>query len=109
MTERSQRCQKSEIDSRAAALGGRHEIRKRLPFPTDSSGQRVERNLLDIDQVPRRDLADRRLARRDSDTAVSHHHGGNPMPRSATYQRIPANLRVVVSMWIDEAGRDDQV
>src|SRR5439155_5515313 len=38
----SQRGEKSEIDTGAAALGGGHEIRERLPFPADSLCERIE-------------------------------------------------------------------
>ncbi len=82
--KRSQRGEKSEVDSGAAALGGGHEIRERLPLPADSLRERVEGNRLNVDQIPCRHLADRGLAGRDSDPAVSHQHSRDPMPRSAT-------------------------
>ena len=107
--KRSQRRQEREIDSRAAPLGRRDKFRKRLPLPRNPLRQRLERNRLDVDQVPRRHFARRRPARRNTHPAISHHDRRHAVPRSATDQWVPADLRIVVSMRIDEARRHDQI
>ena len=108
MAKRRERREKADVDSNAAALRRVHELGKAFPVPGDALAQRVEGNRLDVDQVPGRDLANLGLARRDADAAVAHHDRGHAVPRGAGEQRIPANLRVVVRMRIDEARRDDQ-
>ncbi len=73
VAKRSQRGQETKIDAGAAARGRVHELREGLPVPGDPFAQDIERNRLDVDEVPRRDLAHRGPARRDSHAAVAHH------------------------------------
>ena len=54
------------------------------------------------------DLARLGLAGRDADAAVAHHHGGHAVPRRGRDRAVPADLRIVVGVRIDEARRDDQ-
>ena len=84
MPKRSQRREERQVDSRAATRRRRQEIREALPLPRNPLRQRLEWNRLDVDQVPRRDLARRGLARRNPHSAISHHDGGDAVPRGAT-------------------------
>src|SRR5206468_4226652 len=63
---------------------------------------------LDVPQALPGDLARLGLAGRDADAAIAHHHGGDAVPRRGRDRAVPANLRVVVGVRIDEARRHDQ-
>jgi hypothetical protein len=62
---------------------------------------------LDIDEIAHRDLARRWAAGRDADPAIAHHHCGDAVPARRGDRRIPADLRVIVSMPIDKPRSDD--
>ena len=70
--------------------------------------EHVERDRLDVDQVAHRDLARSGLAGRDADAAIAHHHRGHAVPRRGRERAVPADLRVVVRVRIDEARRHDE-
>src|SRR5258707_4585314 len=109
MTKWREWCEEAQVD-RAAAIRGRiHELGEGDPIPGDALGQGGIGYRFDVSQIPRGDFAIIWFARRDADAAITHHNARDAVPRSATDQRIPTNLRVVVSMWIDEARRDDQL
>ena len=109
IAKRRQRRQKGQVGRGAAAFGRRHELRKTLPIPGDALVQHVEGHALDVDQVMHRGVAPGRGARRDADPAVAHHHGGHAVPRRRRDHRVPADLRIVVGVRIDESRGDDQV
>jgi hypothetical protein len=48
------------------------------------------------------------LHRREAEAAVAEHQRGDAVPSGDGAVGIPANLRVVMRVQIDEAGRDDQ-
>ena len=108
MAERRQRRDEGEVERRLARGGGVHELGKGLPVPGDALVQHVEGNALDIDQVLHGDLARLGLARRDADAAIAHHHAGHAMPRRGRDRAVPADLRIVMGVRIDEARRHDQ-
>ncbi len=109
MAKRRQRREEAEVDGGAAPLGRVEEFREGLPVPGHALAQRVVGNRLDIGQIPGGDFARFRFARRHADAAVAHHDRGDAVPRSAADKRIPADLRIVMGMRIDEARADDQV
>ena len=80
MTKRRQRSEEAEVDAGTAARGGVHELRKAFPVPGDTLAQDVERNRLDVDQVPRRYFPHFGPARRDSHAAVTHHDRSHAVP-----------------------------
>src|SRR5262249_8758908 len=82
-----------------------HELGKALPFPFDATLQHIEGNGFDIDQVAHGNFTVRGPARRDTHAAIPHHHGRDAMPRRRSYGRIREDLRVVVSVRIDETRR----
>jgi hypothetical protein len=106
--ERRERREKGEIERRIPARGGVEILRKALPVPRDARIEHLERNRLHVDEVAHRDLARLRPAWRDAHAAVAHHDRGHPVPRRRRHRAVPADLRVVVRVRIDEARRDDQ-
>jgi hypothetical protein len=108
VAERRQRCQKGQIQGRAAPLGGIQIFGEALPIPGDAPVQDRERNALDIDQVAHRDLARLGFAGRDAHAAIAHDDRGDAVPTRWADRRVPADLRVVMGVRVDEAGGDDE-
>ena len=81
---------------------------KRLEGPRNAGGQRVDRHSLDVLEGAGDRLAVLRLRRRDAETAVAHHHGGDAVPAGRSQIRVPQHLRVVVRMTVDEARCEHQ-
>ena len=46
--------------------------------------------------------------RREAEAAVAERHRGDAVPARDRAPRVPLDLRVVVGVQVDEAGRDDQ-
>ena len=107
--ERGQRCEETEVHRRLAPCRGIHEFGESLPVPGDAFRQHFERNGFDVDEVAHRDLARLGFARRDSHAAIAHHHAGYAVPRRRRHRAVPADLRVVMGMRIDEARRHDAI
>ena len=109
MAERRERGHEADVDAAAAAGRGVHVFREGLPVPGDALAQHVERNRLDVDEVPGGDLMALGLAGRQTDPAVAHHQAGHTVPRGRGNQRVPADLGVVMRVRVDEARGHDQV
>ncbi len=74
----------------------------------DALGERVGRHALDPAehlQQPRDVLG---LRRREGEPAVAGEERGDAVPRRGRRRRVPVQLRVVVRVHVDEAGRDEQ-
>jgi hypothetical protein len=108
MPEGRQRREERQVERRLAPLRGVHVLREGLPVPGDAGLQHLEGNRLDVDEVAHCHLARLRLARRDADAAVAHHHRRHAVPARGRGRAIPADLRVVVRVRVDEAGSDNQ-
>src|SRR5690242_21673837 len=106
MAEGSERGEETEIDSRAAFLRRIEKLRERLPIPGNALVEGFVGNSLDVSQVPGSNLARFRLARCDANAAIAHYDRGNAMPGGAANQWVPANLGIVMSVRVDEAGAD---
>src|SRR5439155_24554483 len=104
-----QRREKSDVDPKPTPGGRVQVLRKAFPVPREAPGEDIVRNGLDVDEVPGRDLTLGGLARRQADAAIAHEHGGHAVPRRAGDERVPADLRVVVRMRIDEDRRNNKV
>ena len=79
-----------------------------LPAPLDALRERGAGDVLDaLHQLDQPALATRAY-RCEADTAVAHHDRRDAVPRRRGQQRIPADLAVVVSVDVDEAGGDQQ-
>jgi hypothetical protein len=55
-----------------------------------------------------RAIAEVRFHRSEAEPAVAEHHRRDAVPTRDCAVRIPANLRIVMGMKVDEAGRDDE-
>ena len=86
---------------------GLHILRETLPLiPGHAIQQHLLRHGLHIDQVPRDNLFLLRATRRNTHPAVAHQDAGHPVPARTGEQRVPGDLRVVMSMNIDKTRRD---
>ena len=81
---------------------------KAFPLPTDSLEQGGAGNVLDPLHQTDEPVSVCRFDRCKTDPAVAHHNGGNAMPEGRLEQRVPGHLTVVVSMYVDETGSDQQ-
>ena len=84
-------------------------LAERSPIPRRSRTQRVDRHALDPGHHSH-DVVDVAVVaeRRDREPAVPAHDGRHAVQRRRRAHRVPQNLRVVVRVKIDEAGRDHQ-
>ena len=107
MAERGQWREKAEIERRAALRRRIEEFGEALPIPGDPTLQYLEWNSLDIDEIAGRDVARLGPARRDAYAAIAHDHRGHAVPQRRRDRRVPADLRVIMGVRVDKAGRDD--
>ncbi len=109
VAKRCQRCEKADVQRRLGAADGIHVLRESLPIPGDAFFQHIERDRFDVHQIAHGHFARGRAAGCDADAAIAEHHTGYAMPGRGRECAVPANLRVVVSMGVNETGRDDAV
>jgi hypothetical protein len=74
----------------------------------DARLERGERHALDVLERPEDQLAMRRPRRRDAEAAVADDDRRDAVPRGDREHAVPEDLRVVVRVDVDEAGRDDE-
>ena len=110
VAERRERREEREVERRAAPRGGRRDTRESVSqsqvMPASSTSNGIASTLT------RSRIATSRVggpARRDADAAIAHHDAGDAVPGRGRDRAIPADLRVVVRVRVDEAGRDDAV
>ena len=108
VAERGQGRQEAQVERRAPSRRRLDELGEGLPVPGDAHVEDVEGNRLDVHQVAHGHLARLGLARRDAHPAVAHDDAGDAVPRGRGDRAVPADLRVVVSMRVDEARSDDE-
>jgi hypothetical protein len=78
---RRERHHKHEIRTAAAALRRVHVLRKAFPVPGNTGGEHLCRHAFDGDKVLAQQVMIGGPARRDADTAIAHHNGGNAVLR----------------------------
>ena len=83
-------------------------LREALELPADAGAQRIERHALDMGEMAHGEVAVLRLAGRDGEAAVAQDCRGDPQRRRGIDERIPGDLRVVVGVAVDDAGRQGQ-
>src|SRR6185436_10176862 len=83
-------------------------FREGFETPIDAGAQRLERHALDVGEVAHGEVTIRRPAWRKREAAVAHHHRGDPERGRRIGKRIPGNLRVVVSMGVDDSRHQRQ-
>src|SRR5215208_6199575 len=81
-------------------------LREAFEAPLYPGAQGVERHALDVRQMAHGEVAVLRLAGRDREAAVAQHRGGDAQRRRRIDERIPGDLRVIVGMAVDDAGRE---
>ena len=78
-----------------------------LPAPRDALGERSAGNVLDTLHQTDQPILFTRPHRREADTAVARDDGGHPMTARRLQQAVPADLPVVMGVYVHEPRRDD--
>ena len=81
---------------------------KALEFPIDAGAQRVDVHALDDGKVAHDQVAQIRRARDDAKAAIPHDRGGDAERGRRRQGRIPGDLRVVMSVDVDDARHQGQ-
>ena len=84
-----------------------HVTFERVPLPGHARLEHVDRHAFQTDQIECIDLSMLRPTRRDADAAVTDNNRGDAMLGRRREDRIPADLRIIVRMNIDETRCDD--
>src|SRR5262249_17346098 len=79
-----------------------------LPLPLDAALHHLERNRLNIDQIPHENVPEFRSDRRHPNSTVAHDYSGDTVPGRAGDQWIPGHLSVVMRMWVNKSGREHE-
>ena len=96
------------VEERAALLDRVEVLRERLELvPRHAREERVGRHVLDVLQRADEQLAVLGPHRRDREAAVAGDDRRHAVPARRGERRVPEDLRVVVRVDVDEAGRDD--
>ena len=109
VTEGSEGREEAQVEGRAPPCRRLDELGKRLPVPGDAHVEDIEGDGLDVDEVAHGHLARLGPARRDPHPAVAHDDAGDAVPGRGRHRAIPADLRVVVRVRVDEAGGDHEI
>jgi hypothetical protein len=105
--ERSHRNVGQHVHGLRAAVDAVEELGIGDPVPRQPAPHRLVRDRLDPGHGEHRTLTHLRSHRREAEAAVPDHHRRHPVPAGERQVRIPEQLRIVVRVEIDEAGRDD--
>ena len=105
--QRRHRDVRQHVDGLRRAVDAVEELGIGDPVPRQPATHRLERDGLDPRHGEHRALAKLRPHRREPEAAVADHHRGDAVPAGERQVGIPEELRVVVRVEIDEAGRDD--
>ena len=84
-------------------------VAERLPVPRQALLQRRERDALDPGHQPGEVVDVLVGGGREREAAVAAEHGGDAVHRRRARGRVPQQLRVVVRVQVDEAGRDHEI
>ena len=97
----------AHVDGEFAAADDIEVLGVGLPAPGDALGERGARDVLDALHQFDEPLFLAGPHRRESDSAVAGHDGGDTVIARRFQQIVPADLAVVVGVDVHEAGRDD--
>ena len=94
---------------RDATPGDEVEVaREIVELPVDALAQRVERHRLDLGEIPEQRVARGRRRRGNAEAAIADHHRRDAQRRRRRGRGIPGELRVVMGVDVDHAGRQHQ-
>jgi len=96
--------QKCEVQRWCAVCCGRDVLGEGFPVPGDPFFQDAVGNGFDVDEISHGDFAGFRPTRGYADPTVAHDHARDPMPGRRRHRAVPANLCIVVGVWVDESG-----
>ena len=99
---------RADVDRALHLLDRVHVLGKGFPAPLDTFGERGAGNVLDAFHQADEEFFLAGLDGREADAAVAHHQRGDAVPARRRQIRVPRDLAVVVSVDVDEAGRDEQ-
>ncbi len=95
------------VDGLRMAVDAVEELRIGDPVPGKPASHRLVGDRLDPGHGEHRPIPHLRTHRGEPEPAVSDHHRRDAVPAGQRQVRIPEELRVVVRVQVDEAGRDD--
>ena len=76
-----------------------------LPAPLDSRREGTRVDVLGPLEIADHERVGIGAHRREGESAVAHHHGGDPVPARVRAERIPKHLGIHVRVTVDETGR----
>ncbi len=91
------------VESRVQALHRIEVLRESLPIPRKTTENRLTRNVFHAFHEFGEIAARLGGHRGESDTAVTHENRGHAVPRRRSHERIPSDLRVEMSVQVDES------
>ena len=97
-----------DIDRVPAGVEQIEILREALPTPRDALVECCAGNVLDALHQLHQPFLLAGADRGETDAAVAGNHGGDTVPARRLEQAVPCGLTVVVSVDVDEAGRDDE-
>ena len=106
--QRSEGLVAQDVHALAGSLKAVQELGVGLPVPGHASLHRLERHSFIAGHSEHGAVSILGSAGSETESAVSNSDAGNPMPARDRTPRVPVDLRVIVGMQIDEAGRHDQ-
>ena len=97
--------ERADVEALAAPVERGEVLGERLEAPVDALVEGLHRHALDVLERAHDDVAVLGSRRRDAEAAVAHHHTRDPVPARRREVAVPEDLRVVVRVDVDEAGR----
>ena len=99
---------RADIDCTRHFFDRVHVFGKALPIPLNTFGERGAGNILDPFHQADQKFFLAGLDGSETDSAISHHQSSDAVPTRRSEVRVPRDLAIIMSMDIDEAGRDEE-
>nr|WP_262402566.1 hypothetical protein [Actinomadura sp. CNU-125] len=100
--------ERADVEALGARVDGGKVVGVGLEAPVDALVEGLQRHALDVLQGADDDVAVLGAGGRDAEAAVAHDDAGHAVPAGRGEVAVPEDLRVVVGVDVDEAGRERQ-
>ena len=100
--------ERADVEALVALVERVEVLGERLEAPVDALVEGLHRHALDVLERAHDRVAVLGPGRRDREAAVAHHHAGDAVPARRREVAVPEDLRVVVGVDVDEAGREHE-